>query len=756
MIFLSSLFPAFSTRGDTQGAQQALQEARALRAEIEQAAEPSREQYLRCIRTYRQVYIKDPHYSGADDAIWEAGQLYQQMGDRYHAPEYYREAVKLFRFLFSDYGGSPFCPGALLRAGDLCLGPLQDKAGAETAYVILRSQYPQSRAATELASRPKSTPVRAGQPIPVEKSVPAQDKAAAASNEPPLPSSSGLAVLESIRHWTEADHARVIIDLDRETGYDKARVSDPDRIYFDIKSAHVGKDLQSKPLAVGDDTLKQIRVAQYKSDTVRVVLDLESADQFTVSEMHNPFRIVIDMARKGSAAHSTALASSVRTKTDAVPVPQAAKPTQNPQPAASREPLAIQVQSHPAEPPKIQTNKEAAPVAAPHAAKSGQTQLKTDETRKPPATEPAGPVPAPPVVRTTETRAPTPENPPKPVETVASAVEVRNRSPLTADAQKAVADLKGTVAALAAKPGEGKLVLSETHAQPVSASAGSTELSKPGQPVLSSEAPTRPPAPVPSDIPKPKVAMPTSSGDRTLTRELGLKISRIVIDPGHGGHDTGTIGPGGLMEKDLVLEIAKALKRLLEQKLNAQVFLTREQDVFVPLEERTSFANHHQADLFISIHANASSQRSTSGVETYYLDFARSASERETAARENAATSQNIRDLEDLIKQIIQADKSKESRELAATVQRKLFADSQHLFPVTRNRGVRRAPFVVLIGANMPSILAEVAFISNPRDEKLLKKQEVRERLAQALFAGVEGYAKSLGGFVAQDQSKSK
>jgi N-acetylmuramoyl-L-alanine amidase len=229
-----------------------------------------------------------------------------------------------------------------------------------------------------------------------------------------------------------------------------------------------------------------------------------------------------------------------------------------------------------------------------------------------------------------------------------------------------------------------------------------------------------------------------------------------VIDPGHGGRDTGTVGPGGLLEKDLVLEIAKNLKRLLEQKLNAQVFLTREEDVFVPLEERTSLAKQRQADLFISIHANSSNLRSTSGVETYYLDFASNASERETAARENAATSQNVRDLEDLIKQIVQADKSKESRELAAVVQRKLFADSQHLFPVTHNRGVRRAPFIVLIGANMPSILAEVAFISNPRDEKLLKKQDVRERLAQALFAGIQGYARALGSFVAQDQSKSK
>jgi N-acetylmuramoyl-L-alanine amidase len=234
---------------------------------------------------------------------------------------------------------------------------------------------------------------------------------------------------------------------------------------------------------------------------------------------------------------------------------------------------------------------------------------------------------------------------------------------------------------------------------------------------------------------------------------LGLKIGRIVIDPGHGGHDTGTIGPGGLMEKNLVLDIAKELKRLLEEHLGAEVVLTREDDVFIPLEQRTAIANQHQADLFVSIHANSSSTRNISGVETYYLDFARTAAEREIAARENAASSQNIRDLEELIKRIMQADKSRESRELAATIQKKLFSDAQRLFSTPHNRGVRRAPFVVLIGANMPSVLAEVAFISNPKDEKLLQKPDARLRLAQSLFSGIEGYMKALGS-LAQNQTK--
>ncbi|MBM3792088.1 MAG: N-acetylmuramoyl-L-alanine amidase, partial [Acidobacteria bacterium] len=255
------------------------------------------------------------------------------------------------------------------------------------------------------------------------------------------------------------------------------------------------------------------------------------------------------------------------------------------------------------------------------------------------------------------------------------------------------------------------------------------------------------------DIALPKPAAPTSRGDRTLARVLGLKVGRIVIDPGHGGHDTGTVGPNGLNEKDLVLELARHLRKLLEENLGAEVVLTRDQDVFISLEERTAIANRYQADLFLSIHANSSRSKGTSGVETYFLDFARTAAEREVAARENAATIHKYSDLEGLVQKIARADKMAESREFAALVQKSLFGTAREVFPSTRNRGVRSAPFIVLIGAKMPSILAEVAFISNPRDEKFLTKDMNRQHLAKALYQGIEGYMKTLGSEVAQTQS---
>jgi N-acetylmuramoyl-L-alanine amidase len=275
------------------------------------------------------------------------------------------------------------------------------------------------------------------------------------------------------------------------------------------------------------------------------------------------------------------------------------------------------------------------------------------------------------------------------------------------------------------------------------------EVPAPPIPVPAKEV-TKSAAPPPGEPPAPpKTAAPTSYGDRTLTRMLGLKIGRIVLDPGHGGQDTGTIGPGGYMEKDLVLDVAKELQKLLQDKLGAQVVLTRTSDTFVSLEDRTIFANNQQADLFVSIHANSSVIRSVSGVETYFLDFARSDSAREVAARENATSDRNIRDLQELIQKIAQADKLQESRELASIMQKNLYGGVRKLIPSTMNRGVRSAPFVVLIGARMPSVLAEISFLSNPRDEKLLRKDSNRQSLAVALFDGIEGYMKSLGSSIA-------
>ena len=268
------------------------------------------------------------------------------------------------------------------------------------------------------------------------------------------------------------------------------------------------------------------------------------------------------------------------------------------------------------------------------------------------------------------------------------------------------------------------------------------------------------PAPKPPDTKPPDAetkvitpAKPPNAGPRSLIRSLGLKLSRVVIDAGHGGHDTGSIGLGGYSEKELVLDVATRLKQLIETELAAEVVMTRNDDSFVPLETRTIVANQQQSDLFISIHANSSAVRSVRGVETFFLNFTSSREALETASRENAASERSIHELQDLVKKIMLRDKVDESRELARHIQHAMAARKG----AGTDRGVKQAPFVVLIGANMPSILAEVCFISNPEEERLIKTPQYRQAIADSLFEGVRSYAESLSGTkTAKTQEKSQ
>jgi N-acetylmuramoyl-L-alanine amidase len=259
-----------------------------------------------------------------------------------------------------------------------------------------------------------------------------------------------------------------------------------------------------------------------------------------------------------------------------------------------------------------------------------------------------------------------------------------------------------------------------------------------------------------SDLDQPAIApQPTHDGQSTLTRALGLKIGRIVIDAGHGGHDTGTIGPTGLMEKDLCLDVALRLGKIIKQRLpGAEVVFTRSDDSFIPLEERTAIANEAHADLFISIHANSSQDHGARGIETYYLNLKGSPEAMEVAARENAVANVGIHDLEDLVKKIARNEKIDESREFAEDIQASLSQRVQKANKTVKNRGVRKAPFVVLIGADMPSILTEISFLSNPADEQLLKQPENRQRVAEGLYQGVASYLQSLNSVTFNGTSK--
>ncbi len=232
-------------------------------------------------------------------------------------------------------------------------------------------------------------------------------------------------------------------------------------------------------------------------------------------------------------------------------------------------------------------------------------------------------------------------------------------------------------------------------------------------------------------------------GSYSLARQLGLGARRIVIDPGHGGHDPGTIGRKGLQEKDLVLDVSVRLARMVRKELGAEVIMIRSTDVFVPLEERTAIANTKRADLFLSIHANGVSNSKARGIETYFLNFARSTHAEAVAARENSISEGTLKDLQGLVKKIALSSKIHESRDFATSVQEAMVKGLRRKHNV-RDRGVHTAPFYVLIGAEMPAVLAEIAFVSNPETERRLRTAGYRDLLARSLLVGVKSYLEAL------------
>jgi N-acetylmuramoyl-L-alanine amidase len=249
-------------------------------------------------------------------------------------------------------------------------------------------------------------------------------------------------------------------------------------------------------------------------------------------------------------------------------------------------------------------------------------------------------------------------------------------------------------------------------------------------------------------------AKASTDASLSLTRALGLKINRIVIDAGHGGHDDGTIGPNGVREKDVVLDVALRLAALVNSRLGAEVVLTRSDDTFVPLTERTAIANEHRADLFLSIHANSSPAPSVAGTETFLLNLNSSPGAISVAARENAGSDKSIGELRDLLQTIAQNDKIAESQTFAADIQSSIFTQAAKGNVAAHDRGVKKAPFVVLIGAHMPSVLAEIGFLSNPKDESNLNKPEYRQKIAESLYKGIAQYSQSLSHFEVAGVSK--
>ncbi len=232
--------------------------------------------------------------------------------------------------------------------------------------------------------------------------------------------------------------------------------------------------------------------------------------------------------------------------------------------------------------------------------------------------------------------------------------------------------------------------------------------------------------------------------EMSLAKQLGLGVRSIVIDPGHGGKDPGAIGPNGLREKDVVLKLSKLLAHKIREDLHCETVLTRTEDMFLPLERRTAIANMEKADLFISLHTNAHKYRSAQGIETYFLNVALDEHSMNLAAKENATSKKNISDLQVILNDLMLNTKIFESRSLAKFVQQGLLGELRQGYKKVRDRGVRQAPFYVLIGAKMPAILVEIGYITNSIENNRLGSDKYLGRVAAGIVTGIDSYIKDL------------
>src|SRR5579859_543429 len=705
-------------------------------------AERTRHDYQRVLNAYRNVYYGAPTSSKADPSAVAVAETLVEMGRRFDDESILKEAIAQYRFLRKEYPGSKYRCDALFTIGEIYKDDLNDPEQARSVFEEFLHRYPQNRlaedaqqAVIELDEHALEEKRAAAQKKPAKevagKTTTAKSKTAkddTAKEADALPDaahaadgakdtserhSGHLPRVTAIRHWSTPDYTRVAIDLESEIKFGSQRIAHPDRIFFDLRDTKLASTLVGKSFDVDDGFLKKIRVAQFAPGRTRVVLEVDDLSDYDAFLLPNPYRLIIDIHGKdarGKDARNAHPRPATETTADVEAAPK----------AGSKSEMTT-----------------AAEVKAALLAQAGKAPVTRedmgDDTRVVPKGEAGAKAHAP----DAEQAAATGKAPALPTKVV---VEASDDDPPPAKASKRNKTTHSAASPTSIAAGKKDDTDDSDYTVGDESSADSAALSH-----ARGKSSSRLGAARNSGL-NIHEARPTASGDRSLIRALGLKIGRIVIDPGHGGHDTGTIGPNGLQEKDLVLEVGRRLGKLLEARLGAEVVYTRKDDTFIPLETRTAIANQQRADLFISIHANSSGDPDARGVETYYLNFTSSPEALEVAARENAVSEKSIYELQDLVKKIALKEKIEESREFAGDVQESLHSGLATKSPAIRNRGVKKAPFIVLIGANMPSILAEISFVSNPTDEHRLETSEYRERIAESLYHGIAKYVDGLSG----------
>lgn len=548
----------------------------------DEAAKPTLAQMRRVVAAYENIVRQHPASGYCDNALWQAANLATLAFDRFGDEADRKTAGRLLTLLTKEYPASK-----LIAQANSALSEIQKPAAAAASSIT---------PAPATAAPPAAAPVS---PAPAQVTAPQS-----AGTQSPAAPPKGVATLREIKRSALPDGIRLIVELDSEVPYYQEEITNPRRLFFDLKGVKPATSLQDVSLKYDGDMVKEVRLGRHPQNTTRLVIDIEGVSGYSVYPMYAPYRLIIDLRRATASAPA--------------PLPKTVTP-----------PIAV-------------------------------------------------PPPAP------ESKAPS---------MIATLPQVKQSVP-------------------------------ETKPAPVA------------------------PDPLPSKVAAPKTLPPAapvsnSNGKFSLSRQLGLSVSRVVIDAGHGGHDPGAHG-NGINESELTLDVALRLQKLLQEKEGVEVVMTRDTDVFIPLEERTAIANREGADLFLSIHANASRNPAARGIETYFLNFAMNPEAEAVAARENATSGQPMHNLPDIVKAIALNNKINESRDLAETVQKAMAKRLSTKNKTLRDLGVKQAPFVVLIGAVMPSVLAEISFVTNKQDGTLLKTPAYRQQIAQSLFDAILNYQQGL------------
>lgn len=670
-------------------------------------AERSLEEYKQTVSSYRRVYLITSHAREVPTAIVAVAQLNAEMGRRFGS-KYYQAAVDTYQYLLRQYPTTRYREEALLAIASIEKNNLGQSQLAKEGFEQFLKTHPRSahkrealEALAELAmARDLGVPAPREEKtaaMPGEEKVnvvPAADRASVSSSQKTEATPTGkeeVPRVTGVTTFNGQDKAQIVIALDRNVQFYSSRLAKPERIFFDLHPARLGRGVAAKIPETTSGLVKTIRMAQNQNGVVRIVFEVQGAKEYTAALFDSPARLVIDLWGAGARAAGGK-------KTDR----------------------------------KNQTAKSSSASAMPAVVNQKPNALEKKSIEKKNRNDKSASLSAlPPVVN----QAATPDTERSDKENIDKKIASDKSASASSSAAVEVQPISAQPASMqptATQPGATQPLV----VQPAKVDSPAEERLAASNRSRRNAAERMVPPPLPE---------PTHNGKPSLTRALGLKVGRIVIDAGHGGHDTGTIGATGLMEKDLCLDIALRLGKIIEQRLpGAEVIFTRQNDSFVALEDRTSIANQAKADLFLSIHANSSQDHHARGVETYYLNLTNSSEAMAVASRENAFARGGVHDLQDIVAKIARNEKLGESREFAEDVQDSLTKRMQRLSHTTKNRGVRKAPFVVLIGADMPSVLAEISFLSNPSEEQLLKRPDNRQRVAEGLYQGVASYLQSV------------